>query len=545
MRKAKKVMVIFLMLLCLLSNYNVMYVHATDSPVSLVERVERYTSNYDEEEIQFYLDKGEYQTAIQLIENAKDGYQERWDYIGLTTNDLYIAYQFKEYMTGEFLSRGWWAKVTSLLSGLVYNDELREYLAMESPGTNKYKDMLINFMQETKDELIFKEYIEELKNSIESIGNNVEFYDILYDMFLEAKSKEDIDKAVLNFVNDNPNFFTDENKTYLFKNNLSKLESQISKSLTFLGAGLEYLDTTISGIMEIDFFVANVEVLTYYEDFLKNIQYIKDDNGDYVAPEELRIAAAELRQEIGGNFSNTIANIINEYGVTTALTGMELLNLVEKGVFSQILLGIDISSMLGNTCLDMSSLIKGVSYVQGYAYAGEIYSIVLERDKDKFLENKSEEAAQQFRKDYEILWNIRLVGEKAYMDMCDFSEIRNEDNQKLLKGWTDYASKEQFIENNIEIIEAFEFKTPDFIKISENAESIMPLTKEEAYKKVEDYWISLGRNMPEEVEYEGLTESGYSFWGYNMVGDDVVTHFWICIDENTGQITVEGGIYHE
>lgn len=117
MRKVRKVIVVFLMLLCLLSNYSNMYVQAVDSPVSLVERVERYTSNYDEEEINSYLDKGEYKTAIKLIEEAKDGYQERWDYIGLTTNDIYIAYQFKEYMTGEFLSKGWWAKITSWFSG--------------------------------------------------------------------------------------------------------------------------------------------------------------------------------------------------------------------------------------------------------------------------------------------------------------------------------------------------------------------------------------------------------------------------------------------
>lgn len=78
-----------------------------------------------------------------------------------------------------------------------------------------------------------------------------------------------------------------------------------------------------------------------------------------------------------------------------------------------------------------------------------------------------------------------------------------------------------------------------------NSESIMPLTEEEAYKKVEEYWKSLGYNMPEEVEYEGLTESGHCFWGYNMIGDRAVTHFWICVDENTGQIIVEGGIYRE
>lgn len=762
MRMAKKVMVIFLMLLCLLSNYNVIYVQAVDSPVSLIERVERYTSNYNEEEIKSYFEKGEYQAAIKLVEDAKDGYRERWDYIGLTTNDMYIAYQFKEYMTDDFFSKGWWANVTSWFSGLFYNDELKEYLSLQSPGVNKYKEALIYFMQETMDDLVYKKYVEELKYSIESIGEvtkgtkNVDglssqflkdaiidedAYDMLYDMLLKAGSKEDVDKIVLDFFNANTDFFTNGSATYLFKNNLSKLKSKISNSLTFLGAGIEYIDTTLSGIMEIDFFVANAEVLTYYEDFLENIQFTKYDSGNYVAPEDLRTAAEELQQELEGNFFTTITNIINEYGITTALTGAELFDLLGKGILAEISLGIDICSMFGNAYLDMASLVKGVSYVQGYAYAGEIYSIVLKRDKDIFLKEKTEENAQQFRKDYEILWNIRLIGENSYIDMSDFSETWKKSDQKLLKKWTDYEEKEQFIQSNIEMIEGFKFKNPDFIKNShstesflsnkqlniflsdiydngiwkydandydisslmffafkfvegnhtplyeneignyyyimdydtindtiykyfdiivpheqieyilyqdnkfyfpawdyeewsrgfviannveqisendykvtfdvadiwyenfdtgelnpikdwniyydygidqmkadpfcemlgsgyaileqngenlivtefcsdversaENSESVMPLTEEEAYKKVEEYWKSLGYNMPEEVEYEGLTESGHCFWGYNMIGDRAVTHFWICVDENTGQITVEGGIYRE
>ena len=70
----------------------------------------------------------------------------------------------------------------------------------------------------------------------------------------------------------------------------------------------------------------------------------------------------------------------------------------------------------------------------------------------------------------------------------------------------------------------------------ESSESIESLTEEDAYMKVEEYWMSLGKNMPEEVEYEGLTEYGYCFWGYNLMPDHAVTHFRICVDTNTGQL---------
>lgn len=62
------------------------------------------------------------------------------------------------------------------------------------------------------------------------------------------------------------------------------------------------------------------------------------------------------------------------------------------------------------------------------------------------------------------------------------------------------------------------------------------LDEEEAYKELEKYWTSLGKNMPENVECEGLTEYGYCFWGYNMFTDHAVTQFRICVDINTGRL---------
>lgn len=122
----------------------------------------------------------------------------------------------------------------------------------------------------------------------------------------------------------------------------------------------------------------------------------------------------------------------------------------------------------------------------------------------------------------------------------------------------EFGKEDKRIENEEREEYFSELKSIDFISLPneekiiaidtekvESSESIESLTEEDAYMKVEEYWRSLGYNMPEEVEYEGLTESGHCFWGYNIIGDHAVTHFRICVDANTGQITVEGGIYHE
>ena len=72
---------------------------------------------------------------------------------------------------------------------------------------------------------------------------------------------------------------------------------------------------------------------------------------------------------------------------------------------------------------------------------------------------------------------------------------------------------------------------------SETSEGVEPLTEEEAYMILEEYWRSLGNDMPD-VDYEGLTEYGYCYRGYDAPdnGGLTVTYFRICVDVNTGQL---------
>lgn len=95
---------------------------------------------------------------------------------------------------------------------------------------------------------------------------------------------------------------------------------------------------------------------------------------------------------------------------------------------------------------------------------------------------------------------------------------------------TGYAVLEQKGENLI----VTEFYS-DVERIAENSESIMPLTEEEAYMILEEYWTSLGNEMPD-VDYEGLTEYGYCYRGFDVPdnGGLGVTYFRICVDVDTG-----------
>lgn len=483
MRKGRFLISFVLISIFLLNDLNCIQAQAISYDEGVIEQVEKYTSDFDAEEFNNCVENGEYQKAKELLEEAREGHQERWDYKGLTTNDMYIAYQFKEYMTDDFFSKGWWAKITSWFSGLFYNDELKEYITLQSPGKNKYKDMLKQLINDTKDDLIFWEYAQNINSSFQNIEG-------VSDCILDAKDKSDIDKKILELV--------DGNEKYSFTTDLSE-------AFTFLGAGVDYIDTTVSTIMDIQYICANKETLDRYVDLFDNIQSTKYRNGEYVAPKDLRDAAKELKEELEGDISKIIETAINEYAYTSAIMGIELAELIQDGFLGEFSLGLEIGSFIGNAKFDMSGLVQGVSYVQGYAYLGEIYTIILEDDKAIFLNNKSERNARKFRDDYNFLCTIRLKGEEAYLEMSDFSGTWLDVDRKLLQKWTDYSDKKDYCDNNLEMIKSFKFKEPKILSLKVLAHEYTELY-EGAISNIYYYYDKKGRLICKNYEFYNMKE---------------------------------------
>lgn len=82
--------------------------------------------------------------------------------------------------------------------------------------------------------------------------------------------------------------------------------------------------------------------------------------------------------------------------------------------------------------------------------------------------------------------------------------------------------------------ELYGWKEYQYTKINVNSNAM--LTEDEALERVRGYWESLGKNMPDNVECEGIDERGYCFWGYNMSETHANTHFRICVDLKTGRL---------
>lgn len=449
-------------LLCLIVTCSLLsncLIYAAEDLSPLAQQVDKYTSNFDEKEIdQLFID-GQYEKAKLYIQRAQESSHERWSLKGLTENDLYIAYQFKEYMSEGFFSQGWWAKITTWVSALFYNDELKDYLTLKSPGKEKYKDMLRLYISQTEEEMACNEYAQEIISALESIENlkavlNEEYYNKL--VIASKEGKREIDKVLGDILKNNPEIM--ENEKFI-----NSLASKLSSILKAAGYTMEIVSSSAELISNIEFISAKFSVYDKYKDFLLNIQTTKNKEDNFVAPEDLRLAAYEINEELQENYLYIISNFVDEIAYTVTDGVVDFLGLIESNLFTQIMIGIDIATFIGNVSLDMSGLVKGISYVQGYAYIGEIYSIVLNKDKEKFIRQKNHENAMKFVEDYGILLSIRQSGEEAYLDMSDFSGTWKKEDRKCLQKWTDYEEKKNFCDDNKEMIESFKFIMPKLL----------------------------------------------------------------------------------
>ena len=286
--------VICLIVICSLCTNCMVYASKNLSP--LAKQVEKYTSQFDDNEINQLIEDGEYEKAKSYIENTKDGFYERWSLKGLTSNELYIAYQFKEYMTDGFFSQGWWAKITTWASAFFYNDELKDYLTLKSPGKEKYKDMLRLYISQTEEEMVCNEYAQEIMSALNAMDElNTYVDEETFNDLLSAseKGKDEVDTVLFQMLNENPEIMKHEEF-------INSLAGKLSSALKKAGYTLDIVSSTAELISNIGFINAEFSTYDKYKDFLLNIQTVKNKNGDYVAPEDLRRAAFEISKELQG-----------------------------------------------------------------------------------------------------------------------------------------------------------------------------------------------------------------------------------------------------
>lgn len=476
-------MVLIIFILGIGNNTMAQTISTKDMEKILIDAVKKYTSLKYDESLELKIqeiknsnktDNEKYKELKKIYDNTKNGMNERQNYYGLLEKDMYVAYQFKkdlEEHPGKRISLG--------LSALVFNDEAMNYMLGVDPEKEKYKQMLKDFMKENKNYFECITYSNEIQSILSdsiAIAEDIaskEKLTKLYTSLENATSRSQIDEIIFKTTND-PIFKLEDGK-YTFKSNLPK-------ALDKAGDVLSIASTSLNGIQEICYAVSNIETYKLYEQFLRNICDYKKD-GKYMMPYTMRGAAYELLYEMQGQFQAVLGNVLpllqeyTKFGIDKVVDATKL---TATGLLSSITTGISIGKFIGNVTLGMDEIVKSAAYVEGYAYLGELYSDILEKNKNTFVNNPTLKNAEQFKTNYDMLWLLRKKGEETYLSMVSFSGVWSKKDRDNLKSLTGYQEKETFCNNNIKMINSFQFI------IKENIEPSIKITTKKSSMSVGD-----------------------------------------------------------
>lgn len=443
-----------------------------NAPVSTIEitdgqdaytiaRVKKYTSEFDYSQVQSIVnsaqpDSEKYLALASIVNEGKMGFDERWDYNSLICNDMYIAYQFKNYVRGNLFARS-----ALGLSSLTFGGETTDYLVGEWPEKNKYKDMLRSYISETQDYFKFLEYAQEVGGFADDILKSV--YGIATDpkiMRISSLRTTLRDPAIsLEKLSSTCDDILDEARS-LAKNEQSfkviSKGSKLSEALGRAGTALQITNVAIDSLQDIMFASANIRV---YEDYINIFDAIAKDKN--TLPTALKVAARELKDELHGNYSTIIQKAAQDLGGIAAGDAIDAYAIASGGILSSISLGINIGSFLGNIGLGMKDITDGSTYTEGYAYLSELFVGVLKKDRQTFIDSyngsydKALVAANTFKSNYQTLQLLRLGGEKAYLKMASFDSalLKNQ-----MRSWTNYAEMSSFCKDSISRIESYAYR---------------------------------------------------------------------------------------
>lgn len=370
------------------------------------------------------------------ILDVREGYHyfsstsnERVAYLALTTDDTYLAWQYHNWLRNT--KKGKAAQGLLVVDGLIFNNELGDYLDISTymtndyPEVNKYKDMLYDFLDFEGFEIETMAYInsvnkmaknanktgkEYAKNLIKKINNctdRTERRKLMSSadaigLYLDVKTEgSSINDVKLNFI-------MDENSGF---GKFAKSMGAATKVLDFGGLAIQ----SVIDFIELD---SKLEAYEQYRGFLNEVAVSTD------LPLNLRLAAYMIEGEIDdgawGSVKNLTKEILNKTGATGKVNDAILesvLGEIGASTLAEWLAVIELEAFFINQVVDIGALVKGVYFVEGYSYLGEHYKNKLKQSKTDFLKNQSEENAWNFFKTYNLLYKLRYKGEEAFLKM--------------------------------------------------------------------------------------------------------------------------------
>lgn len=428
----------------LLSEYDELMERNND--LSLIELVEKYTDDTsyaqfnaimqdtcDEEEKfrrlnELFLNDGitDIHEGISYLSECS---KYRRDYLYLTTNDNFCAFNWYNWLNTTPDGKACRGLLWEM--GLIYNWEIDDYFDItnidekRTPEISKSYDLLRNFI--TSED---SNFVSDLTGNTKKIVDQCNLILKINEIKVDEDAREIFRKLL------NAKTKTEKNEyQILFCKYLEK--SVRTDKLYFDGKPFAQAMKKGAGILEFTnatsediFLILNLsdELEKYYEysDFLDEII-----NCEYMTS-SMRAAAYFLKDDMEHAYLNSgISILLSSIKLSDDLKIIELgtndlqswLEEIGKTGLAEAIETINIARKLANVVIDTGEFVKNAAYTQGYAQLSMMYAIKLQTDKQNFLNNKSVENAEQFIRDYSLLWSLRYNGEKQYLSMNEMKSL--------------------------------------------------------------------------------------------------------------------------
>lgn len=402
------------------------------------------------------------------IEYVQDASSTQRAYQTLVNNEQYGSWQFGNYLNNT--TKGKVARGLLYADGMIFNGELKSwmdpgtYVENDYPGIKKYKTLLTSFIGKKSDEFAVCSNVDSV---IKNYNNMVKIKeiddDVLLEKIMDAKTDKEKDELIKKLFAKEKLKLNDDGKTVtLSSDRFAKAFKIASASFTFSSDAIEDM---------VAFFHTEGKIGLYqkYNQFFEEIIKAED------LPFELRAAAYSLEQEMESGYWEPFKKLIlhglkNADALQTAVGG-EIK--VEKGEFDN-LLGeatetIELAAFCVNLLVDMGGVVKNAAYTNGYAFLTAHYANLLEESRVRFSNEQTEENAWDFYNKYNMLYCLRIEGEKTYLDLNSLSPDGISGwGGYLLKYAFNYEGKRELVEHNINYLEQYcKFELPSGVEVPE------------------------------------------------------------------------------
>ena len=462
----KKVLSIILSLLTVISLVPLFATGASASLLEqsdpLVKRVAQYCMELDRGVVNqvrsFDLSNvDEYNKYVSLMNLINKSKKESRDLFALAGDDNFsigdgfAAHSLRKGMKDNLVLRS-----TLGLSGLIFNDELVGWIAGENADVEKYKSALKSFMSEQESRIKFFStvktaisYLKALSQTVDTV-KATELIEEIQLAIYQSNSAEDV-SALLK---------ASELERVLDGSETIEATSQLTEIFGAVGEALTISMITGEGIEKIANVEANFEIFKEYEDFLNDI--INDKS----LPSNLRIAAKQVYPDINNLYCEAIMsfkNAIEKYGVKKGikLSAKAITEAGASAAISDFLGAYGVGKVLVGHLFSAKDIVKGCAAIECYDMLAEKYAKAVLKDKAAFNSNPTLENAQKFQADYDYLQQLRLSGEKKYLEMVGFDKSWDPIQRSIMRTVTGYKENKASLKENIEMIEAAEFSMED------------------------------------------------------------------------------------